>query len=211
MAIWRVTVAGELYGVERWANVFHVDKGPAVDPGDVTAIFEDWYGTPGAGGGLLKYSTGNGFSGPIAVHASQISMQAVVTPAPPFIDAVDINGGQNTDGGLPVDCSVVISWRTALAGRSYRGRTYLPPWNENTNSDVGFVMPRPSTAAITDVIDGIEWALEELVTVGAPLVVYSRKLGSAQTVTGGYIDDAWDTQRGRSKSQPTSRFQFTTP
>lgn len=34
--------------------------------------------------------------------------------------------GADTGDPLPWQCAGVISWRTALAGKSYRGRTYIP-------------------------------------------------------------------------------------
>lgn len=35
-------------------------------------------------------------------------------------------------GMLPAQVAAIISWRTGLAGRSHRGRTYLPPANESS-------------------------------------------------------------------------------
>lgn len=37
----------------------------------------------------------------------------------------EVLGAGNTSEPLPFHCAVVITWRTGLAGRSYRGRTYL--------------------------------------------------------------------------------------
>jgi hypothetical protein len=36
-------------------------------------------------------------------------------------------GGGSSDTSAPPQCAPVISWRTHWPGRSYRGRTYLPP------------------------------------------------------------------------------------
>lgn len=36
-----------------------------------------------------------------------------------------VTGSDGTSEALPPQCAAVISWRTSLAGRSYRGRTYL--------------------------------------------------------------------------------------
>jgi hypothetical protein len=213
MAVWRVTVSGSLYTDEQWANVFHVDKGGGASDSDIMDAFEALYSTNHTGGGLslLFPCTGNAFGGVIGVQMRRITMQAVVSPGVPIERLVSHNGGQSTPGGLPVEVSLVISWRTALAGRSFRGRTYMPPWHENKNDDTGGTFPSPDSATITGQLVNIEGFLGDLVAADAPLVVYSRKLGEAHTVTGGFIDHAWDTQRRRGAGQTTSRSTFTTP
>lgn len=212
MALWRVTVAGELYNVEKWANVFHidVDSGP---PGTaVLDAFENAYNVAATGGGIsfLNPCPGTVATGIFGVHMSTISMQALVSPAPPIVRTVDHKGGQNTVGGLPVDTALCITWQTPFAGRSFRGRTYLPVWHSNQNTDAGF-MPQPLAATVTGVLVNAKKLVTTLDGAGAPLVVYSRKLNAGQLVTAGYIDTNWDTQRRRSNKQPTVRGSFTTP
>jgi len=51
---------------------------------------------------------------------------------PTYIYARTLTGyvGDNTDNMLPPTTAPLISWRTGLAGRSYRGRTYMFPTTE---------------------------------------------------------------------------------
>jgi len=212
MAIWRITVNGELYGVEKWANVYHVDGSPGAPPTGVLDAFENAYNVAAAGGGMsfLNPCAGTVATGLVGVHMSSITAQAVVTPAPPILRSVDHKGGQNTAGGLPVDVALCITWKTPLAGRSYRGRTYLPPWHSNQLLDTAG-MPEPVPASRAAVVVNAKKLVTDLDGLAWPLVVYSRSLGSAQLVTAGHIDSNWDTQRRRSNKQPTVRSQFTTP
>lgn len=212
MAIWRVTCGGLLYGIEKWANVFHVD-GAGAPPTTVLDAFEAAYNTAATGGGIawLTPCPGTVAVGVDGVTHSYIQMQALVSPAPPIERPLAHVGGQNTPGGLPLDVSPVMSWKTPFAGRSFRGRTYLPPWHENQNVDTGVVGPQPLQATVTGVVINAKKLVTTLDGLAWPLVVYSRTLGSAQLVTSGYMDSDWDTQRRRSNKLPRSRTQFVTP
>lgn len=209
MAVWRVTVKGELYGVETWENVFHIDPSGAFSSIPVLDAFEAAYNTAAAGGGVawLTPCPGN-LTTKIGVHMSSISLQQVVSPGIPLVRPVSHNGGQNTNGGLPVDTSVVISWQTDRAGRSYRGRTYLPPWHENKNDDSTTAFPAPDAATLLGITVNAAKLIDDLATANAPLCVYSRKLASAELISGGYVDNSWDTQRRRGKSLPAVKTAF---
>jgi len=210
MAVWRVTCSGELYGIERWANVHHINVGAGFDPDAAATLFANAYNVNATGGGLrwLYGSPGDVSARVKGVHMSKISLQALVDPAPPHEVAVDFKGGQNTAGGLPVDVALCISWATGRAGRSYRGRTYLPPQHENQNDDSTGSMPKMLQTTITGYAINASFLLGALDDDSTPLVVYSRKLGTFEPITGGYINDEWDTQRRRSKSQPATRTSF---
>lgn len=120
MTVWRVVAAGELYGIERWANVFHINPAGAFNHAEVLDAFENAYSQAATGGGIawLTPCKGTSTTGDIpGVHMSSLTLQRVVDPTVPEIRTVDHQGGQNTTGGLPTELSVVISWKTALAGK----------------------------------------------------------------------------------------------
>lgn len=206
MVAYRVVCSGTLYGVERWANTFHVD---VTEPINLTAVedaFEDFYNPSASPTGVLLGCTGNAFGGSIiGVQLTKIATQRVSTPGVPSERIVAINGGQNTEGGLPLDVAEVITWMTDLAGRRYRGRTYLPPFNSNQLTDASGVTPRITNARITQVAAAAEALVGALQTAGAPLGVYSRVNSAIEPVTALYVNDEWDTQRRRSNNAPTSR------
>src|SRR4030095_16215165 len=216
MALKRVTVSGLLYGAETWANVFHVFAAASATSAsifDAFVHFYDWNSSPNAG--VLFPSPGT-FASTVGVLAHKITLQDVVDPLIHEERVINRTGGQNVTGGLPIDTSVVISWGTGRAGRSFRGRTYLPPWHENTNEDQAPHFPHPFATRIQGIAAACTDLLNNLELAQAPLHVYSRKLSSevggtvSTQIVGGYIDNEWDTQRGRAKKLPKTRTLFST-
>lgn len=110
------------------------------------------------------------------------------------IDSATWNQGEGSlTNDLPPDCCVVITWRTANRGRSYRGRTYLGPLRSNAMDTDGRID--------TDVANQIALRAPDL--IGDPLTrdwelcVLSRELGAATPVNRGDVDLEFDTQRSR--------------
>ena len=79
-------------------------------------------------GGLL-------FNGATVVSCSTVQSRDVkpgtLAPFDLTFSAIAGTGGADL---LPPQCSEVLSWKTSLQGRSYRGRTYLPPLTEAENN-----------------------------------------------------------------------------
>lgn len=95
----------------------------------------------------------------------------------------------------PPDVALVITWRTALRGQSYRGRTYLGPFNLSVMAANGG--PRAAD------VDAIAAAAPKLIGAAATrdwqICVLSRLLGVATPVTSADVDLEFDTQRRRGK------------
>lgn len=106
-----------------------------------------------------------------------------------------LTGGDTSDP-LPSSVALVVTTRTALRGRSHRGRYYQGPWGEAQNGAGG----RPLSTTVTQLAN--QWAglLTALTGTGVSLVVASYLLSSAQNVTTCTIDQRWDTQRRRLNS-----------
>lgn len=104
--------------------------------------------------------------------------------------------GLDIEPPIPPMSSLVVTLRTAKAGRSFRGRVYLPGWSEGTNVLTGVASTaaqQASLAFIQDlmsvVVEGNTWSLG----------VASITLGEINAVTSAEVRDAvWDTQRRRS-------------
>lgn len=100
--------------------------------------------------------------------------------------------GSTTGTCLPPDVALVISWRTGRRGPRYRGRTFLGPLRTIQNNS-GQVNPPTRDQII----------VHARKLIGAPatrafhIVVLSRKYGTVEDVTGGDIDQEFDTQRRR--------------
>jgi hypothetical protein len=207
MAVYKVIASGALYGVEKWANVFHIDVAGTPDSNQ---IFDDFgYFYSGGASPILFHCPGTVATGTVGVKLTQLSLQAVVNPGVPILRQLTSQGQQNSSPGLPTDVSLVISWTTARAGRSYRGRTYLPPFHSNRNTDGAGLMPQPTSTCVTQVTQQAEQLLTDLGSHSSPMVVWSPTHSFHTPVAGGYVDNEWDTQRRRSKQQPKTRLSFT--
>jgi len=208
LAIWRVVVSGALYGSEKWANVFHVDVAGTPDSEGIFDAFENAYALRTSGNHYLNPCPGAVASGTVGVSLTKMTLQAVVDPGLATEKVFTHTGEQNTANSMPLDVSVVVSWVTNRAGKSYRGRTYLPPLHSNQSADGAGQMPHLISAAQAKLQVASGGLLVDLGAASAPLVVYSRKLGTGQPIIGGYIDDEWDTQRRRTVDQPKTRVLF---
>lgn len=117
-----------------------------------------------------------------------------------FLDSGAAVAGTATGDVLPPQIAIVVTLRTALAGRSFRGRVYLPGFAEATNSATG-------TSSLGTAPVGFITAIKSaLVTSGLDLGVLSRPAPLATPPRSGFItpvtsivmrDTVWDTQRRR--------------
>ena len=115
-------------------------------------------------------------------------------PHPRFETAWSSTGASSSDA-MPWQGAIVASLRTALAGRSGRGRVF---WG-------GFTVDSVDTGGIVvaDTVTRIEaWgtqAMSHTVIGGQPcqLAVFSRKLNQVNVVTAVQADNRWDVQRRR--------------
>lgn len=117
-----------------------------------------------------------------------------------FIDSGAAVVGTGTGDLLPLQVANCVTLRTAFAGRSFRGRCYLPGYGEPNNGAAGTIL---SAATGVSFITAIKAAL---VTSSLDLGVLSRPAPSALPPRAGFItpvtsivsrDAVWDTQRRR--------------
>lgn len=110
--------------------------------------------------------------------------------------------GTLSSGQLPAYVSCCVSTRTATAGRSGRGRMYLPWTGGGVAPDFQF-----STAAVPNLLAVLKTWINDLAsdfssltgwTTGTPVVV-SQKLGTADTILSLTADTIPDTQHGRNR------------
>lgn len=107
-------------------------------------------------------------------------------------------GTAGTDS-LPLQCSPVLTIRSATSGRSGRGRIYLPALASSQSFGGSGVIP---TATRDALVAGFVAFTGAMKAVGVPLTlsVYSRKLGGTLPVTTVEMDNVHDTQRSRRRS-----------
>lgn len=112
----------------------------------------------------------------------------------PIETSTDYNEGAGTSGDvLPAQLCAAITWKTGVASRRTRGRTYIGPLVKSTDDANG---------AITSTAHGVlDLAAQELVgqstSADTPLIVYSRRGNIATVVTDWNVDSRFDVQRRR--------------
>lgn len=117
-----------------------------------------------------------------------------------FLDSGAAVAGTATGDFLPPQTALVITLRTAQAGRSFRGRTYLTGFAESVNTATGVY------AGTTHGVSFITAIKSALITSGLDLGVISRPAPDATPPRSGFVtvvtsivirDTIWDTQRRR--------------
>lgn len=154
-------------------NVFHVDNKAAVTPAALTAVantFESWWRTNIRGGIVSSYSLDQVIATDISVANGN---QAIVVPASPRTGAV-------ATAAAAANAALVVSWRTAQIGRSFRGRTYVGGLPQS-----GFVSANTfdSVYAAGFAVSGAT-LITTLNSAGRALVVLSRYANGVLRVTG---------------------------
>ena len=117
---------------------------------------------------------------------------------PEFIDAGTAVNGTGTGNLLPPQVAICCTLRTALAGKSFRGRYYQAGMPVGANSATGTILAAASTP-VRDFISALR--ITHFPSNGLALAVISRKNAVATDVTLEQVRDAqWDTQRRRAEA-----------
>lgn len=122
------------------------------------------------------------------------------------------NAGAGTLAGdqLPTQTCGLISWRTGFAGRSFRGRTYLPAASEGINDSVA----QPSAAYITaatafaNALMGFNNIVVGPDSLSFALSVFSRSTGDLTVIESFEVREDWATQRRRSRIKHSDSLPF---
>lgn len=186
--IYRLAVVGKGPQNQELVNTFHYQEGAFgvfVDPGAaLVQSFED--------------NTEAFFVGPLSTQCSVVaySVRGITVPTYGYDKILEtpVPGGSSGQTVAPMN-SVVISWRTGLIGRSYRGRSYLWPITES-QTDAGVV----SSAILTDVgvlVDKLMFLPATLFGPAFNLVLWSPTRSDFNLITSGIVRPDLCTQRRR--------------
>jgi len=114
---------------QRMENVFHLVKSgawSAADLEDACNAFQDWIDNDWNDAAVNDASF-------VGMKATDLSSETGATFEPTIAEPVP---GNLDHPSVPTSVTVAISWKTALRGRSYRGRTYHVGfdfnWNDNS-------------------------------------------------------------------------------
>ena len=176
-------------GVPAAVNVYGV-----INTGNV-AITQTLTNTVGAAIKAAFTSSGQANQISATVSLSQVGLRDVRTAnMPEFLDAGAAVPGVNAGDLLPLNVSFCTTLRTARAGRSFRGRSFLWGYTETQSSATGTAVAGVLTTAVAWV-NAIGTALS---SNGLGLAVLSRSTSQVTAVTSVQARDAvWDTMRKR--------------
>lgn len=172
-----------------WANVWGLDTGGPTFldqslANSIGASFRAFYNT-------LSSSLVNEWT------LDEILVQDLQTgTAPAFAATITPMVGTNTGDPLPAHLAIVATHRTALRGRSYRGRTYLNGWSEAANDANGRV-GSTYRSLIVSTTNTLRTSVEGIAGTDLTLAVVSRKLLVATPIVSTTVDDRFDRQDRR--------------
>jgi|SRR5215204_1884785 len=174
------------------ANVFHVDANEAVDTVVTDAIldvFEDWL-TMQLVPNLSEDIEATGLTGR---DLTTITGGLVERPfAAPLV-------GENLAGALPNNVALCITFFTDLAGRSFRGRSYMPGLSEAhvILSEISTIQATAFANVYIELVDALSLAGFELVVTSFQSGLAPRVAAVSTPITAVGVNTTVDSQRRR--------------
>lgn len=193
----RATLVWALSGVEYAVNVLHYDVGGL---GTITQAHATDFADE-AEAAFIAAGSWQDIAGTTISLARATLRDLRTANRPEFSETIGVAGSASGDP-LPLASSVVVTLRTALAGRSYRGRVYLPGATEANNTSTGTISTAAQLAA-----DDFITRLDAVTLQGTECVLAIRSAiadkeardpAIVTPVTSHTVRDAvWDVQRRR--------------
>lgn len=177
---------------QTFVNVLHFKKtSGSIDAAALTALNTELtklYGGASYGGGGVNLLNN--------CPAATVTLDVTYTPldgsAASTVLAIAATGSGTTDL-LPGETCPIITLRTALRGRSFRGRVYLPAQHDTSQSSTGAV----GTGVITAYNAQLAGFITALTAINWQWVVASYLLSQATPVTTALLRNYYAVQRRR--------------
>lgn len=121
----------------------------------------------------------------------------LITATPPLIlgPTPRVVAGTGTGGASAAQLAEVVSWRTAFAGRSFRGRTYLGPIA--VSALTGGILSTPVTTACQNAANA--YVAASTADPDWIASVWSEKLQTGSDITSAVANSKVETQRRRNR------------
>lgn len=129
-----------------------------------------------------------------SVHVSRVVEATGIVDATADASIVAVAG--DSGNALPPQCAIVCTMRTALAGRSHRGRFYLPGPATGAVTNVGAL----DSTAQGVIADALQAYMVDLIADTYFPAVYSRTLHTHTVCSSMDVGNVFDTQRRRRDS-----------
>jgi hypothetical protein len=113
----------------------------------------------------------------------------------------DAGPGTGGTGQMPPQTCGLISWRTLLGGRAFRGRTYIPFPSSDMNSATGFPTTGYATLTINLANAILGYAGTSIAGRTATLapVIWHKLTRTTTDIWNAFLGEKWATQRRRSE------------
>jgi hypothetical protein len=184
-----ITAKQDLGGGNTAVNTyhFHPDSGSAWAGSDRVAAANSLIGH------LKTFYTAlgtHGLSGAFTIGSVVLELERDEPPI--YIGATPQTSTASYGPLVPYQCAMVVTWRTALAGKSYRGRSYLGPMLNSARADTQWIGSNVSqvnadVAAFLANVAGTAW----------DLCIASEVKNSSESVITGGATTAIRTMRSR--------------
>lgn len=122
------------------------------------------------------------------------------------INTINGKAGDVVGSPLPNQNAVVVSLRTDRAGRSYRGRSYLPGIGAGAMQTTGQMSAAQATTIVNAYADFLQAVKDS--ADGAPPIVCSPTRGAMTPLSYVQVDTRLDTQRSRATRQAATATEF---
>jgi hypothetical protein len=182
-------------------NTFHFDWDETGDISVLGTVMESFYNDVH---GTATEPLSNWLSSVIArdVDDSLFKIYVVGTPGPPLGESSWQLGPPGDAQSLPLEVAACLSYRGSTPGvlaRRLRGRIYLGPLTIEATSAGSGVAPVVHTSMRASMLGAATFLAGNptLAAEGLTWGVYSRTLDAIHPITGGWVDNAFDTQRRR--------------
>jgi hypothetical protein len=181
-------------------NTFHVetDSGVPITQGeidDVSDAIVAFY-TSGSGSGQVEYW----LSSMITRTTNGCRVECYGYDEEDTLDSQTFTlAAPDVDGSAPLEVCLCVSLTASGSGpiERRRGRFYLGPLTYSVTNAISGVAPVPNATFLATVVNQTETLHGALVSAGCPWSVYSRVGNGANPITGGWVDNEFDTQRRR--------------
>lgn len=183
-------------GVDHAVNVLHYQVGAGFNA-DQAAV--------GLLGDVIGAAfTSSGYAAQVTTtdQLNRVALRDRRTPNAAEFVSVEAVPGTSVSEALPGANALVVTLRTALAGRGFRGRTYLPCWAESANTTGGVITPTAIAAATSFLTSLRNIVIASFTMTLAVAHQFNNKLplepGQLNVVTSHLVrDNIWDVQRRR--------------
>lgn len=184
-------------------NTFHFSHSGTVGPSDFTALkntVANFYETVWPSG-----SAGCQAAAWLNPSQTRIKIYNLDDPIPrvPVLDAITpISIRQETSGTAAPEVALCLSLKadpiSGINPRNQRGRLFLGGIGSSSiTNGTASSFPKPDGVLIGNLILAAQGIITNQVTTGWSWNIYSPTVGLAFPVTGGFVDNAFDTQRRR--------------